>query len=198
MKSIANLLVSWGPLGVLLLAVLDSAGIPLPAGVEALILVVATLDPPRAYMSAGLATLGSLGGNLFLYYLARKGGERFLDQHTSSGRSAKFRGWFQRYGLITVFVPAILPVPLPLKAFVLCAGGMGVKPGTFLLVVLAARLPRYFGLAWLGCKLGKGSGIWLKAHTHEMMLFAALLFAVLFLAVRLATRRPASQAPEGQ
>lgn len=198
MRSLANLLVSWGPLGVLLLAVLDSAGIPLPAGVEALILVVATLDPPRAYTAAGLATVGSLAGNLFLYYLARKGGERFLDKHTSSGRSAKLRGWFQRYGLVTVFVPAILPVPLPLKVFVLCAGGMGVKPGTFALVVTAARVPRYFGLAWLGSKLGNHSSAWLQAHSRQMMLFAVLLFVVLLVAVRLGTRRSANQTPEGQ
>lgn len=189
MRAFVNYLVSLGPWGVLVLAVLDSAGIPLPAGVEALILVVAALEPSRAYLSAALATAGSIVGCLFLYYMARKGGERFLDRHTSSGRGRKLRGWFVRYGLITVFIPALVPIPLPLKVFILTAGAMGVNAWTFAGVVLAARIPRYFGLAWLGTELGHGSGEWLKTHSRELLLAALALAALLFLLVKLAGRR---------
>lgn len=189
MRAFVNYVVSLGPWGVLVLAVLDGAGIPLPTGVEALILVVAALDPPRAYLSAAFATAGSIAGCLFLYYLARKGGERYLDRHTSSGRGRKLRMWFARYGLITVFIPALLPIPLPLKVFILSAGAMSVNAWTFAGVLLAARIPRYFGLAWLGAELGHGSGTWLKDHSRELLLAAVALAVLLFLLLKLAGRR---------
>jgi uncharacterized membrane protein YdjX (TVP38/TMEM64 family) len=91
--------------------------------------------------------------------------------------------------LITVFIPALVPIPLPLKVFVLSAGALGVKPLTFLAVVLSARLPRYFGLAWLGSQLGSETMPWLRAHALSLALFALALAAVLALMVKWNARR---------
>jgi membrane protein DedA with SNARE-associated domain len=103
----------------------------------------------------------------------------------------RFRLWFHQYGLLTVFIPALLPIPLPVKVFVLSAGALGTRPSTFLMVVLAARIPRYFGLAWLGARLGEESLPWLYAHKWHLTAFAVALFAVLYLMVRFrANRRP--------
>jgi hypothetical protein len=79
--------------------------------------------------SAASAIAGSLLGMMFLFWLARKGGEKYLDKHASGPRAMRFRRWFDRYGLVTVFIPALVPlVPLPMKVFVLSAGALGVKP----------------------------------------------------------------------
>jgi membrane protein YqaA with SNARE-associated domain len=188
MKSLVTTLISWGPAGILLLSIIDSAGIPIPGGVDVLITVVAALDPRRAYLGAALATVGSLIGSLFLFFLARKGGQKYLDKYTSDGRGKKFKQWFMRYGLITVFIPALLPIPLPLKVFLLCSGVMGVTTRTFVLVLLAARIPRYFGLAYLGAQLGEHSGAWLKDHSKEILLFALLLSVLLYLLVKVSER----------
>jgi membrane protein YqaA with SNARE-associated domain len=171
-----------------MLAILDSAGIPLPAAVDVLITTMAALEPARAYFLAAVAVVGSIAGSLFLFHLARKGGQRYLDRYTLDGRGAKFKLWFLRYGLITVFIPALLPIPLPLKVFILCSGAFGVSYQTFTLVILAARIPRFFGLAYLGAQLGEHSGAWLKSHSKEIALFAALLFICLFLLVKLSER----------
>jgi membrane protein YqaA with SNARE-associated domain len=128
---------------------------------------------------------------MFLFWIARKGGQIYLDRHTSSPRAMRFRLWFHQYGLLTVFIPALLPIPLPVKVFVLSAGALGTRPSTFLMVVLAARIPRYFGLAWLGARLGEESLPWLYAHKWHLTAFAVALFAVLYLMVRFrANRRP--------
>jgi membrane protein DedA with SNARE-associated domain len=184
MKGLVSTLISWGPLGVLLLAVIDSAGIPIPGGVDALVMVLAAVDPADAYLAAGAAVVGSVIGNLILFWIARRGGEAYLAGHTLSGRGARFRAWFGRYGLLTVFIPAVLPIPLPLKVFVLSAGALGVHPVTFLIVVLVARIPRYFGLAYLGSQLGSGAGAYLKDHVRELLLIAGALFVVLYLMIR--------------
>ena len=129
-----------------------------------------------AYIAAALASLGSALGCLILFYIARKGGRRYLDERTRVGRGRRFRAWFQRYGLVTVFVPAFVPIPpLPTKVFVLSAGALGAKPGAFLLVVLAARIPRYFGMAYLGVILREESATWLRGHAWHLILVAVVL-----------------------
>ncbi|MCC6342107.1 MAG: VTT domain-containing protein [Bryobacterales bacterium] len=183
---------SWGPLGLLVLAILDSAGIPLPAAVDALVVATAALNPPSAYLDAAMAVLGSAIGSMVLFYIGRKGGQAYLDRVAAGGRAHRFREWFQTYGLITVFIPALLPIPMPLKVFVLCAGALGVKPLHYLLVVLAARIPRYFGLAYLGSQLGEHTMGWLKAHVWHLFVLAAALAAALALAVRLVSRESRS------
>lgn len=192
MKRFVQTLTSWGPVGVFFLAILDSAGIPLPAAVDALLIATAVVNPKAAMLSAFTAVLGSAIGCMILFYLARKGGQAYLERNTQSENAAKFREWFQTYGLITVFVPCLLPIPMPLKVFVLSAGALGVKPLHFLGVVMAARIPRYFGLAWLGMHLGHDAGTWIKSHLWHLSAFALLLALVLYLAVKLAARESRS------
>lgn len=189
MKAFVQLLTSWGPLGLFFLAILDSAGVPLPAAVDALLVATAAVNPASAYLAAGVAVVGSVIGCMILFLIGRKGGQTYLDRVTQTGRAAKFRAWFQTYGLITVFIPALLPIPLPVKVFVLSAGALGVRPLTLLGVVLAARVPRYFGLAWLGSELGDHTMSWLKAHLLHLFLFAILLGLLLGLAVKLIARK---------
>ena len=181
-------LVSWGPLGVALLALVDSAGIPLPFGVDLLLIALAVAKPASAYLSASLATLGSVLGCLILFYLARKGGERFLYRHAEQGKARILTQWFQRYGLATVFVTALSPAPMPTKLFIICAGASGVRVAPFLLVVLAARSVRYFGLTYLGVLFGEGAGAWVKAHAWYIAAAALVLFVAAALAGKVGGR----------
>ena len=139
-----------------LLAIADSTGVPMVGGVDAMIVLMAIVNRSQAYLSAMTAIIGSLVGSLILFLIARKGGEEYQRRHTSSARGNKLRAWFHEYGLLTVFVPAVVPViPLPLKIFIISAGAMQESPVTFSLVLLAARVPRYLFLAWLGSRLGR-------------------------------------------
>ncbi len=180
MRKFVEVLVGWGPAGVLGLAFLDSAGIPLVGGVDALLLTVSVVHPEMAFLSAAAAIAGSLAGSWLLFTLARKGGEAYLNRHTVTPRGQRMREWFQHYGLITVFVPALLPIPLPLKVPVLCAGALGIGWRQFLSVLTAARVPRYFGLAWLGQQLGHDASGWLKQHAWHIIVFSLVLFVILF------------------
>jgi membrane protein DedA with SNARE-associated domain len=189
LKKLADTLVSWGPAGVFVLAILDSAGIPLPGGVDALLIFVSMMDNSGAYRAAGAAVVGSIIGSLILFYIARKGGEQYLSRYTSSGRGARLKAWFLEYGMLTVFVPACVPIPMPLKVFILSAGALGVSPVTFTLVMAAARIPRYFILAWLGTKLGDQTLPYLKRHVWELLAFSAVLFILLYLLIRVLDRK---------
>jgi membrane protein YqaA with SNARE-associated domain len=155
-------------------------------GVDALIVVIAVVSRSQAYLAAVTAILGSLVGSLVLFLLARKGGEEYHRHHTSSARGAKLRGWFHEYGLLTVFVPAFVPIiPLPLKIFIISAGALEESPVTFSLVLLAARVPRYLFLAWLGSRLGNDTIPYLRHHIWELILLASGLFVLLYFLVRI-------------
>lgn len=182
-------LAAWGPWGIFLLAFIDSAGIPVSLGMDALIILLGARAPESVWFGATLAVIGSMAGNFILFWLARKGGGRFVSEVVQPGRPAKFRAWFRRYGLATVFIPAMVPIPLPLKVFVVSAGVLRTPLVSFLLVVLAARCIRYYGEAYLGVKVGEESIHFFGDHVWAMIASAALLFALIYLALRLAEMR---------
>ena len=189
MHHFLDLLKELGPVGVLVLAMVESAGIPNPGGTDLLLLFMTAARPEDAVLTAALAVVGSLAGSMFFFEVLRRGGEKFLARHTASGRGQRFRAWFLRYGMITVFIPAFLPIPiLPFKVFAACAGALGVTRKRFLLVLFAARLPRYAALAYLGAKLGENSGTWLREHGWYLLALAVVLATGLTLLVRRANR----------
>jgi len=181
-------LIAFGPLGILALAFIDSAGIPVAMGMDALVIMVAIKAPSRALLAASMGVLGSAIGNVVLFLGARAGARRFGPASQPSNPQ-RFRAWFARYGLLTVFIPALLPIPLPLKVFVISAAVMRTRLRTFICVILLARVIRFFGEAWLGVELGEHSWQFLRAYTWHMLAAAMLLFLVLYLLLMLAGRR---------
>jgi membrane protein YqaA with SNARE-associated domain len=186
-RHLVDVLVAFGPLGILVLAVVDSA-IPVAGVFDVLVAVFAAQRPEAAWWCAACAVIGSTAGNYVLFETARRGGRRYLDRATGSPRGRRFRAWFERYGLITVFIPALSPFPMPLKLFVVSAGALGTGTRAFLIVVVLARSLRFFGDAWLGVNLGKDSAGFLNAHKWHFLVGTVLLFVVLYAAVRLSDR----------
>ena len=98
-----------------------------------MVVFLALERPHDAYWLAAVAVLGSVIGNYLLFTLARRGGV-YLQKRHSSPRSQHFRKWFDRYGLLTVFVSALVPLPImPMKIFVVCSGASGQLPVPFCL-----------------------------------------------------------------
>lgn len=171
-----------------LLGLIDSAGIPVPAGMDALVIFVAVKAPQRAWFTAAMAVLGSVAGNVALFLAARYGGRRFI-KVPPPHKPQRFRKWFNRYGLVTVFIPTLLPIPLPLKVFVVSAGVLHTRFKRFLGVVVVARVIRYFGEAYLGVKLGQDAQGFLTRNGWTLAGVALALAFVLYWAIRLNDRR---------
>ena len=192
LKNIGKALLAFGPIGVFVIALMDSLGVPLVGGVDALLIYVAVKTPQMAYIAAATATAGSILGNLLLFRTARYGVRRFAGEETPDGKRQKFRVWFQRYGLLTVFIPAVTPfVPLPLKVFVVSAGAMHTPVGRFLAVVLLARVIRYFGEAYLGIRLGEDAHGFLTRNTWNIAGIAVATALMLVVLIRWYDRRRA-------
>jgi membrane protein YqaA with SNARE-associated domain len=176
-----------------LLAVLDSAGLPVVGGVDTLLIALAANQPHLAYIAAIWAILGSLAGSLILFGIARKGGEVLLAKHISTRRGKRLHAWFERYGLATVFIPALSPLPMPMKVPVFCAGALEVRWSYFTAVVLAARVIRYFALAYLGLHYGLEAFRFLASHVIAVAAVAIGLAVLTIAILQIVERQQAAQ-----
>lgn len=184
LKSIADALITYGPIGVFLAGFLQSFGLPLPAILDVWLITIAIEDPKRAYFAAAMAVLGATAGNYGLFYVARFGGHLLLKPEIPHSRRERFNLWFQRYGLLTIAIPNAFPfIPVPLKALVVFAGVTGTSAHRFLAVVLCGRSFRYFGEAYLGIHLGQQAAGFLMNNAWKAAA-AALFIASIVVAVR--------------
>jgi membrane protein YqaA with SNARE-associated domain len=190
LHSLVAALKDFGPVGVFLIGMLESFGIPIPAALDALVFSLAWKFPHTAYLLAGSAVIGSLCGNILLFQTSLHGGRRFLKTPPPEAPQ-KFRKWFHRYGLVTVFIPALVPIPMPLKVFVISAGVFHTPFRKFLAVILVARVLRYFSLAYLGVQIGGDGAAFLKQNIWNLLGISAALAAALYALARFNDRRTA-------
>lgn len=168
-----------GGLGLFIIATLDSSFLSLPEVNDVLVIYLSTRHPDRMPYYAGMTTLGSLVGCLLLYAVGRKGGEVFLRRRFSPERVDRGMRLYQRWGLLAVVVPSLLPPPTPFKIFVLMAGAATVAPWRFALAVILGRGTRYFGQAYLAMRYGERGAEMVRQHGGTVSLvLAAIALAI--------------------
>jgi membrane protein YqaA with SNARE-associated domain len=158
---------STGGLGLLLIAFLDSSVLTFPVINDLLLIDLSVRYPARMPYYAAMTTLGSVAGCLFLYYLARKGGEAMFHKHAGP-RAQHIHAWINRNGFLSILVTALLPPPTPFKVFVIAAGALEMPVRTFVLGLLAARAIRFFGEGFLAVRYGDQAGQFLLTHKLEV------------------------------
>ena len=71
-------------------AFLDSSVLSFPFVADALVFQLAYTNPARMPYYVAMASIGSLAGCIWLYLLAKKGGEAYFHRH-AGGRAAKIK-----------------------------------------------------------------------------------------------------------
>jgi membrane protein YqaA with SNARE-associated domain len=130
-----------GGWGVMALAAIDSAAIPIP--LDALVAGYVFSNPHRAWLYAIAGAVGSALGCLIPYYLGRAGGELFLLKRIDEAKLKRIRDRFERQEFLALMVPATLPPPTPFKLFVFSAGVFEMRLPWFLAAIVAGRLVRF-------------------------------------------------------
>jgi membrane protein YqaA with SNARE-associated domain len=166
-----------GP-GLFLIALLDSSFLSFPEVVDLLIVVFVTRHKERMLYYAVLATVGSMAGCFLLYLVGRKGGEAFLRRRFHERHVDRALSLFQKYGLLAVAVPSLLPPPVPFKPFVLIAGVARVRPFEFLLAVGLGRGVRYFGEGLLALWYGERAAVFIRDNAREVSLGIAAVVLI--------------------
>lgn len=164
-----------GGVGLFIIAVLDSSFLSFPQVNDVLVVVLSAKYPERMPYYAGMTTIGSLIGCFMLFTVARRGGELFLRKRLKGAHVDRALRLYQRFGLLAVVVPALLPPPVPFKVFVVLAGAADVAPWRFAVAVGIGRGIRYFGQGYLAVVYGEQALDYLQAHGTEIGVSLALL-----------------------
>ena len=167
-----------GP-GLFIIGFLDSSFLSFPEVNDLLLIGMVMKRPGLLPYYAFMATLGSVLGCLAIYYIARKGGETFLrkrfkEHHVEGGLKL-----FQKYGLLMLVVPALLPPPAPFKIFVLMAGVASIPVWQFVAAIGIARGIRYGGEGLLAVWYGDQAFAFLHDHAKQVGLGLAVAALVL-------------------
>jgi undecaprenyl-diphosphatase len=144
---------AFGGMGVCLAAFLDSSFLPLPLVTDALVMELSRRRPSLMPYYAVMAAVGSLVGCIWIYFLARKGGQAYY-RKTQGHPPGKIRRMVQKYPMTCVLLPAVAPFPVPFKPFVIAQGVFQVPLPTFVVGTLVGRGCLFFFEGFLGARYG--------------------------------------------
>lgn len=161
---------AWGGPGLFVIAFIDSSFLSLPEINDVLVIWLVMQRKELMLYYALMATLGSLAGCFVVYGIGRKGGEALMGRSASAQKSMTA---LQRYGLLAILVPALLPPPAPFKIFVLLAGVARIKIGTFTLAVVLGRGLRYVAIGVLAVRYGDAALEYLRENAGPVGLVMA-------------------------
>jgi membrane protein YqaA with SNARE-associated domain len=170
-----------GVVGLFLVSVLDSSIIPLPVpGTTDLLLLWLVSHNGNPWLQGGCAIAGSLIGGYTSWNIGKKGGQAALRRWVPARILQRIVGWVERHPVLAVFLPAILPPPIPLSPFLLASGALGVTRKSFLLAFASARTLRYAFVAWLAVVYGRHivrqwAGTLQKWSTPLLWIFAVVM-----------------------
>jgi membrane protein YqaA with SNARE-associated domain len=181
--------VAWGGPGLFVIGYLDSSFLSFPEVNDLLVMGMAMHHHGRLIYYSLMATLGSLAGCLTLYYIARAGGEAFVRKRFHERHVDRALVLAQKYGLLIVMIPALLPPPMPFKIFVLIAGVAEIPVWQFTIGVFAARFIRYFVEGLLAVWYGDAAFAFLRANAGRMALALSVAVVVIGAVVILLRRR---------
>lgn len=166
LKSLTNLkesLLAFGLPGLFLIALLDSAAVPLPGGVDAVLMLLVWQHPEHALWAVLAASVGSTLGCVILYYIGRAGGELALARFHASQRE-RVKQSIDRYDFLAMALAVIAPPPFPTKLVILSAGVFRLQLGRLILGVLAGRCSRFSVEAYLAARYGGQAADVIKQH----------------------------------
>ena len=167
-----------GGTGLFAIAFLDSSFLSFPEVVDLLLMGLVIQHKERVIYYALMPTLGSIVGCFALYLVARKGGEAFIRRRFHERHVDRALEVFQKYGLLAVAIPAILPPPVPLKLFVLAAGVAKVRPVDFVAAIAIGRGIRYFGEAFLALWYGERAIEFVHRNATRVSIGLAIAIAI--------------------
>ncbi len=188
----SHYLVSFGPLGLLAIAFLDSVMIPMPGGVDAVLLLLSASRPSWVLIYVAAATIGSTVGCVVLYYISQRAGHRALARFSES-KQKRVKNLIDRYDVLSVLVASLLPPPFPFKLFVVSAGVFRLNLVRFTVAVAAGRTFRYLLEGYLAARYGDHAKEILGRYYPAIGVGLALLIIIVFVGKNLLRR---GRAPE--
>ena len=195
LSKLSQYLVSFGPLGLFTIAFLDSVMIPMPGGVDAVLLLLAAARPSWMLIYVAAATVGSTIGCVVLYRISQRAGKRALARFSES-KQKRVKNLLDRYDVMSVLAASLLPPPFPFKLFVVSSGVFRLHIVRFTIAILAGRTFRYLLEGYLAAHYGEHAKEILARYYPAIGITLAILVIVFFIA-RMLMRQSAKGEPSG-
>ena len=132
-------------------AFVESSFFPIPPDVLMIPMIIAR--PSRAFLIAGVATVSSVLGGLFGYYIGwglfELIGQPIFDFYGKADAVEAFNERFNQYGAWAVLIAGV--TPFPFKVITIMSGVTGLNLVVFTVSAIIARALRFFlvaGLLW--------------------------------------------------
>jgi membrane protein YqaA with SNARE-associated domain len=172
-------LLAFGPFGLFAIAFLDSVLVPIPGGVDAMLMLLAASRPSWMLIYVAAAMVGSTAGCVCLYLVSRRAGHRALARFSES-KQKRVKDLIDRYDVLSVLVASVLPPPFPFKLFVVSAGVFRLNLVRFTLAIAGGRTFRYLLEGYLAARYGDQAKEILQRYYPAIGIGLAVLIIVFF------------------
>ena len=165
-------------------AFVESSVFPIPPDILMIPMIVAA--PRRAFYIAGVATVASVVGGVFGYWIGAAlfdtVGQPILSFYGKEALFDEFAARYNEWGAWAVLIAGV--TPFPYKVITILSGSTGLNLTIFMLASIAARGLRFFIVAALLWKFGSPIRDFIERRLGLMFTLATALLLGGFLAVR--------------
>ena len=172
-----------------LIGALDSSLLSLPEINDYLVVGRCYKYPSAAFYFPLFAAFGSVLGCLLLYTIMRRGGQALLRKRFKPESIKRVERAYERFGILAIAIPAILPPPLPFKIFVATAGTLEYPRWKFLVTIMIARSLRYYVEGVLAVFYGRRVLLFMKDNGLVILSIVASLAVIAIIIYYLVNRR---------
>lgn len=165
-------------------AFVESSVFPIPPDILMIPMIIAA--PRRAFLIAFVATVASVAGGAFGYYIGAalwdSVGLPVLEFYGKTESFAGFQARYNEYGAWAVLIAGV--TPFPYKVITILSGATGLSFPIFMIASLFARALRFFLIAALLYKFGAPIRDFIERRLGLMFTLAVGLLVAGFVAVR--------------
>ncbi len=167
-----------------IIAFIESSVFPIPPDVLLIPMIIAL--PRRAFLIAFVATVFSVLGGMFGYYIGAvlfdSIGQPLLDFYGKAAQFDQFKETYNDYGAWAVLIAGV--TPFPFKVITILSGSTGLDFGVFVLSSVLARAARFFIIAALLWKFGVPIRTFIEKRLGLVFTVALALLVGGFVAVK--------------
>lgn len=189
LAGVSKYLLAYGAFGLFAISLFDAALVPLPAGADATMILLAAARPSWMLLYVVAGTIGSIVGCGILYCVSRSIGSVALKRF-SPERQARVKSLVDRYDLLSILIASIMPPPFPFKLFVVTAGVTGMNFIRFLIAIIVGRLFRFLLEGYLAVQYGGQAKELLARYYPVVGIALSGLILIIFLVYGFGRRRP--------
>ena len=149
-----------------IISFIESSFFPIPPDIMIIPMVLAT--PKEAYKIAGVATVASVLGGYFGYFIGIYGFELIarplLEFYGYMKQFGEFENYYHEYGAWIVFGAGI--TPFPYKIITIASGVVRLDLVVFTIASVIARGMRFYFIAWLLKRFGDPMKVFIEKNNN--------------------------------